>query len=79
MSDYRGQIDDCDRLHADMRRKGILSEIRTVYFTPDGKEFDNVADACKFAPVLRPGEWEPVFDHCHIIGYRKLTNGPSEN
>ena len=79
MSDYRTQIDDCRKLSKTMRERGLLRRTKTVYVTPDGKEYDNLSDACELAPVLRKGEYEPIFDQCEIIGYRKLTNGQSED
>jgi hypothetical protein len=79
MSDYRSQVDDCTKLSKTMRERGLLRRTKTVYVTPSGGEYHTLQAALKYAPVLRKGEYEPIFDRCEIIGYRKLTNGQSED
>jgi len=72
MSDYRGQIEACDRLDRKMSERGIVQREKTYYVTPDGTEYDCVSDAIRQAPILNPAEYEPCFDGCSVIGYRKV-------
>ena len=74
MSNYRRQWREADELRDVMMEKGIVEKTVTLWVTPDGEEYSYLEDACRNAPPLTKGEYEPIFDQRHIIGYRK-TNG----